>query len=51
MSDKRSEKNTPKNNKTTSKNKKIPTLRLDSGVKIPAKTAYMKDNTKCFKIM
>ena len=28
MSDKRSEKNTTKNNKKTSKNRKIPTLRL-----------------------
>ena len=25
-------------------------LKLDNGVEIPAKTGYMKDNTKCFKI-
>ena len=30
MSDKRTEKNTTKNNKKASKNKKIPTLRLDN---------------------
>ena len=37
MSDKRSKKNTTKNNKA-SKNRKIPTLRLDNDAEIPAKT-------------
>ena len=36
--------------KKTLKNRKIPTLRLDNGVEMPAKSVYMKDNTKCFKI-
>ena len=25
-------------------------LKLDNGVEIPVRTAYMKDNTKCLKI-
>ena len=49
MSDKRSKKNTTKNNKKASKNRKTSTLRLDNGVEIPAKTAYMK-KTKYIKI-
>ena len=48
MNDKRSKKNTTKNNKA-SKNRKIPTLRLDNDAEIPAKTTYMKD-TKFFRI-
>ena len=48
MSDKRSKKNTTKNNKAW-KNRKIPTLRLDNDAEILAKTTYIKD-TKCFKI-
>ena len=43
MSDKRTKKNTTKNNKKASKNRKIPTLIHDNGSEIPAKTAYMKD--------
>ena len=43
MSDKRSKKNTTKNNKKASKNRKIPILRLDNDVEIPAKTTYIKD--------
>ena len=50
MSDKKSKTNTRRNNKKASKNKKIRTLKLDNGAEIPAKTAYMKDNTKSFKI-
>ena len=51
MSDKRSKKNTTKNNKNNkaSKNRKIPTLRLDNDPEIPAKTTYIKD-TECFEI-
>ena len=49
MSDKRSNKNTIKNNKNNkaSKNRKIPTLRLDNNDETPARTTYMKD-TECF---
>ena len=36
-------------NKKASKNRKIPTLRLDNDAEIPAKTTYLKD-TKCFRI-
>ena len=43
MSDKRSKKNTTKNNNIASKNRKIPILRLDNNVEIPAKTTYIKD--------
>ena len=50
MSDKRSKKNTTKNNKKTLKNIKILTLRLDNGNEIPAKIAYTKDDTKYFKV-
>ena len=49
MSNKRSKNNPTKNNKKASTNRKIPTLKLDNGDEILAKTAYMKDNTKCFK--
>ena len=51
MSDRRSKKNAPKNNKNknASKNKKIPTLRLDNDDVIPAKTTYIKD-TECFRV-
>ena len=49
MSDKRSKKNTTKNNKKASKSRKILTLRLDNDAEIPAKTAYIKD-TECFRI-
>ena len=51
MSDKRSKKNTTKNNKNSkaSKNRKIPALRLDNDAEIPAKITYIKD-TECFKI-
>ena len=49
MSDKRTKNNTTKSNKKASKNRKTPTLKLDNGVEIPAKTLYMK-NTKHFKI-
>ena len=52
MIDKRSKKNTTKNNKTNkkpSKNRKTPTLKLDNDVETPEKTTYIKD-TKCFKI-
>ena len=49
LSDKRTKKSTTKSNKKTIKNRKIPTLRLDNGAEIPAKTAYMK-NIKCIKI-
>ena len=48
MSDKRSKKNTTKNNKKASKNRKIPVLRLDNDVGISAKTTYTKD-TECFR--
>ena len=34
--------------KKTSKIRKTLMLKLDNGVEIPAKTVYMKDNTKCF---
>ena len=44
------ENTTKSNKKKTLKNKKIPTLRFDNDDEIPAKTAYMKDSTKCFKI-
>ena len=49
MTDKRSKKNTTKNNKNTTKNKGILKLKLDNGVEIPAETAYAKA-TKYFKI-
>ena len=52
MSNKRSKKNTTKNdknNRKTSKNRKIPTIRLENNAEILAKTTYIKD-TKCFKI-
>ena len=41
---------TTKNNKKAPKNRKILIIRLDNSVEIPAKAAYAKDNTKCFKI-
>ena len=50
MSDKRSKKNTTKNNKKASKNRKTSTLRLDNGVEIPTKTAYMK-KTNTLRLM
>ena len=40
MSDKRSKKNTTKNNKKATKNRKSPTLSLDNGVEIPALNRY-----------
>ena len=43
MSEKRTKKNTTKNNKKVSQNRKIPTLKLDNDAKIPAKTTYIKD--------
>ena len=49
LSDKRIKKNTSKNSKKAPKGKKIPTLKLDNGNEIPAKTTYMKD-TECFEI-
>ena len=49
MTDKRSNKNTTKNNKKASKSRKISTLRLDNDDEIPAKTTYIKD-TECYKI-
>ena len=49
MSDKRSKKNTTKNNKKASKKRKIPTLILDNGAEIPTKIAYMED-TKYIEI-
>ena len=49
MCDKRTKKNTAKNSKKPSKNKKIPALKLDNEDEIPAKTTYMKD-TECFEI-
>ena len=51
MSNKRSKKNTTKNNKNNkaSINRKIPTLRLDNDNEIPAKTTCIKD-TECFRI-
>ena len=36
--------------KETPKNRKTLMLKLDNVAEIPAKIAYMKDNTKCFKI-
>ena len=48
MSDKRSKKNTTKKQKK-SKNRKSPSLKLNNGAEIPAKTAYIKD-TKYVKI-
>ena len=48
MSEKRSKKNITKNNKKASKARKIPTLKLDNGDEILAKTTYMKD-TECFE--
>ena len=49
MSDKRTKKSTTKNNKKASKNRKIPTLKLDNWGETPAKTTYIKD-TERFKI-
>ena len=49
MSNKTPKKNTTKNNKKLSENRKILTLKLDNGVKIPAKTTYIENN-KCFEI-
>ena len=49
MSDKRTKKNTTKNNKKASKNKKILMLKRDNGDEIPAKTTYIK-GIKYFKI-
>ena len=45
MSDKRAKKDKKEHSK-----RKIPQLKLDNGVEIPARMAYMKDNFKCFKI-
>ena len=42
MSDKRSNNNTTKTTKTASKNRKVPTLRLNNGVEIPAKDRIYK---------
>ena len=52
MNDKRSKKNTTKNNKINkaSKNRKILTLRLDNDDEIPANTIYIKD-VECFRII
>ena len=47
MSNKTEKKNTTKK---ASKNRKTLMLKLNAGVEIPARAAYMKDNTKCFKI-
>ena len=43
MSEERSKKKTTKNNKNNkaSKNRKIPTLRLDNDVETPVKTSYI----------
>ena len=49
MSIKRRKKNTTKNKKKVSKNRKIPALRLGNDVEIPARTTYIKD-TECFRI-
>ena len=49
MSDKRSRKNTTKNNKKASKDRKITTLRLDNDAEIQVKTTYIKD-AECFRI-
>ena len=48
MSDKRTKKNTTKNNKKASKSRKISTQKLDNDAEIPAKTTYIKD-TECFR--
>ena len=51
MSDKRAKKDKKEHSKKEQKNvRKIPQLKLDNGVEIPARMAYMKDNFKCFKI-
>ena len=49
MSDKRSKKNKTKTNNKTSKNRKIPTLRIENDAEIPAKITYIKD-TGWFRI-
>ena len=49
MSIKRRKKNTTKNKKKASKNRKVPALRLGNDVEIPARTTYIKD-TECFRI-
>ena len=49
MSEKRGIRNTIKNNKKESKDKKPITLRLDNGVKIPAKNIY-KEGSRVFNI-
>ena len=49
ITDKKSKKNTTKDNKKAPKNKAILKLKLDNDVEIPAKTAYPKA-TKYFKI-
>ena len=36
--------------KKTSKTRNTLMLKLDNGAEIPTRTAYMKDNTKCFKM-
>ena len=48
MSNKREKKKNA--TKKTSNTRKTLMLKLDNGAEIPAETAYMKDNTKCFKI-
>ena len=51
MSNKRAKKDKKEHSKKEQKNvRKIPQLKLDNGVEIPARMAYMKDNFKCFKI-
>ena len=48
MSNKREKKKNA--TKKTSNTRKTLMLKLDNGAEIPAETAYMKGNTKCFKI-
>ena len=49
MSDKGTKKNTTKNNKRASKNRKIPAFRLDNNDEVSTKTTYIKD-TECIRI-
>ena len=47
MSNKKEKKNATKK---IPKNRKSLMLKLDKGVEVPARIAYMKNNTKCLKI-
>ena len=47
MSNKKEKKDTAKN---TSRTKKIPVLKLDNEMKIPARIVYEKENNDCFGI-